>query len=134
MALTPPFATVDDVESRWRALSTTEAARATTLLTDASQQILDEDTRGLLSALTTPTSTIIRITCAMVIRAMASGVEESAPVTQDSWGSGPFNQQRTYANPLGDLYLTKAERRSLKFSRMRAGGSDMWAGAYEEEA
>lgn len=138
MALTvpPAFATTGQLESRWRSLTPAETTRAATLLEDASQQILDEDTHGVLADLTEPTLTLVKITCSMVIRAMASGIESGPPVTQDGWGAGPWNQQRTYANPTGDLYLTKAERRQLGFSRQRAGGVDMWAGSdqYAAEA
>lgn len=131
MALTvpPAFATTSDLEARWRPLTTDEATRANVLLQDASQQILDEDRYGVLADLTTPTLTLVKITCAMVMRAMASGIESGPPVTQDGWGAGPWNQQRTYANPTGDLYLTKAERKQLGFSRQRAAGVDMWAGS-----
>lgn len=134
MALTvpPAFATPTDVVERWRPLTTEETARAEALLLDASQMILDEDTRGLLDDLMAPTQTLVSIVCSMVIRAMASGVEAGPPVTQDGWNAGPFGQQRTYANPTGDLYLTKSERRRLGFSRQHAGAVDMWAGAYEE--
>lgn len=134
MALTvpPAFATTDDLEARWRPLTPAEETTATALLLDASQQILDEDTRGVLADLTEPSVTLVRITCAMVKRAMASGIDQGPPASQTGWNAGPFGAQTTYANPTGDLYLTKSERRQLGFSRQRAGGTDMWAGAYEE--
>lgn len=136
MALTvpPAFATRAQLESRWRPLTTAERERAEVLLADASQQILDEDTHGVLAGLDAPTLTLQKIVCAMVMRAMASGIDAGPPVTQDGWNAGPWGAQKTYANPTGDLYLTKAERRQLGFSRQRAGGVDMWAGAYETEA
>lgn len=134
MALTvpPAFATTTDLAARWRPLTPAEVTTAEALLLDASQQILDEDTGGVLAALTEPTQTMLSITCAMVKRAMASGIDQGPPVTQDGWNAGPWGAQKTYANPTGDLYLTKSERRRLGFSRQRAGGTDMWAGAYEE--
>jgi hypothetical protein len=136
MALTvpPAFATTEQVEARWRTLTEAEATRATQLLLDASQLILDEDMHGVLADLTAPTQTLVSVTCSMVIRAMASGVEAGPPATQTSWGAGPFNASTTFANPTGDLYLTKSERRRLGFSRQRAGAVDMWAGAYETTA
>lgn len=134
LTVPPAFATSLQVEQRWRTLTDAERTRADELLLDASQMILDEDTRGLLDDLTAPTQTLISIVCSMVIRAMASGVEAGPPVTQYSYGSGPVNESRTYANPTGDLYLTKSERRRLGFSRQRAGAVDMWAGAYEDMA
>lgn len=124
--LTPPFATTPDLVGRWRPLTSAEQARATILLLDASQMILDEDKRGVLSALTEPTSTHKRIVCKMVERAMGTDVDAGA-VTQISQTMGPFTEQRTLAGPSGDLYLTKAERRQLGFSRQRAGSVAMWA-------
>lgn len=129
MALTPPFAGPGDLDDK--PISAEVRTRAAVLLTDASQVILDEDTRGVLDDLTTPTATIVRITCAMAIRAAQAGVDAGPPVSQDQWNAGPWGQSRTYANPTGDLYLTKAEKRQLRFTKQRAGGVDMWAGAYE---
>lgn len=126
MALTPPFASTSDLEDRWRILSADETARATVLLTDASQMLLDEDTQGRLSSLTEPTPTVIRVVCAMVRRAMASPVSIGPDISNLQQTTGPFSQGVTYANPSGDLYLSKAERRTLRFSRQRAGGVDMW--------
>lgn len=134
LTVPPAFATPSDVEARWRPLSDAEKTRAETLLEDASQKILNEDTRGVLDDLDAVTPTLRKIACYMVIRAMASGVEAGPPATQHGWTAGSFQSQTTYANPTGDLYLTKAERRELGFSRQRAGGVDMWAGAYETEA
>ena len=123
--LTPPFAITSDLEARWRPLTTAEFARATTLLLDASQMILDEDKRHVLDTLTDATSTHTRIVCKMVERAIGSDVEAPA-VTQFSQTTGPFTEMRTFAGPSGDLYLTKAERRQLGFTRQRAGNVAMW--------
>lgn len=135
MALTvpPAFATIPELEKRWRPLTEAEKPRAETLLEDASQKILDEDEHKVLDGLTEPTLTLKRIVCAMVVRAMASGIVAGPPVTQDSRTMGPFSEQQTYANPTGDLYLTKSERRDLGFKKQRAGSVDMWAGAYTTE-
>lgn len=124
MALTIPFADADDLAARWRPLSTTEQALATTLLGDASQMILDEDRRGVLTALTEPTLTLVRIVCAMTKRAMLAADRGGAAQTQQS--AGPFAVATTYSNPAGDLYLTAAERRALGFSFQRAGSVAMW--------
>ena len=124
--LTPPFATVTDLVNRWRLLSTAETLRATTLLEDASQLILDEDKRGVLDALTTPTATLVRITCKMVERVLSTDVDSPA-ATEVTQTAGPFSTGIKLAGASGDLYLTKAERRQLGFSRQVAGGSDMWS-------
>jgi hypothetical protein len=131
MALTPPFATPGDLPDT---LDPAVATRAAAKLLDASQLILDEDTHGILDDLTTPTATIKRITIAVAIRAAltTAGAVDGAPVSQTSWGAGPWNASSTLANPTGDLYLTKAERRQLRFSKQHAGHVDMWAGAYTD--
>jgi len=128
MALTVPFATTDDLEARWRPLSVEETARATILLSDASQLILDEDTRGVFTeAVDPPSLTLVRIVCAMVKRAMLNpGGDQTDGISQVQQTAGPFALATTYVNPAGDLYLTSAERRSLRFSTQRAGHVDMF--------
>lgn len=127
MALTVPFATASDVEDRWRPLSTEEWDRATVLLGDASQLIVDEDKAGVLSALTDPApANLVRVVCQMVKRAMLTP-SDTASVTSMQQSMGPFGLQATYSNPAGDLYLTFTERRSLGFTVQRAGAVDMWA-------
>lgn len=125
MALTVPFATASDLEARWRSLTPAEEAQATVLLGDASQLILDEDRRGVLADLVDPASTTLaRIVCAMVKRAMLAGDRGGADQVQQS--AGPFSVATTFSNPAGDLYLTSAERRALRFTSQRAGSVDMW--------
>jgi hypothetical protein len=126
MTLTTPFATADDLADRWRPLSDAEEARATVLLDDASQLILDEDKFGRLTDLTEPTPTLVRIVCAMVRRSMGAPAADGGAVTQLQQAAGPFSTAVTYQNPAGDLYLTTAERRALRFNRQRAGSVDMW--------
>lgn len=128
MALTVPFATASDLAARWRPLSTEETARADVLLSDASQLILDEDARGIYSAAADPASTtLVRIVCAMVKRAMLAPTGDGGPVSQMQQAAGPFSMSTTYSNPAGDVYLTNAERRALGFTRLRAGSVDMWS-------
>lgn len=126
MTLDVPFATTDDLADRWRPLTEAEEARATVLLDDASQLILDEDLRGILDDLTSPTSTLTRIVCAMVKRAMMAPIGDSAPVSQMQQAAGPFSMSATFQNPAGDLYLSASERRALRFNRQRAASVDMW--------
>lgn len=125
MLIDVPFATVEELEARWRTLSTDEKTRADALLTDASYMLLgrcesanevdDEDTAGQeLRA-----SVLRSIVCAMVQRSMLAG--DSSPgvkTTQET--AGPFSQSFTYANPTGDLYLTAAEMKLLPCGRQVA--------------
>ena len=112
---------VSDLEARWRPLDEDEKERAGALLADATALISsmrgfrppedgDELARANLTA----------VACAAVRRAMDSG---GAPfgVTQQSETTGPFSSSVSFANPSGDLYLTKAERQRLGIGRMRVG-------------
>ena len=117
-----PFATVGDLETRWRTLDNPEEVdRAGVLLADASTLIRDlagdidqRITDGELDA-----STPKAIVCAMVKRAM-QGPAGYDGVTQAQQTAGPFQQGVTFANPSGDLYLTKLEKRRLGIGGQRA--------------
>lgn len=111
-----PFATHADLEARWRTLSTAEGTRADVLLGDASALILDlsPDVEDWASA-----TTLKAIVCAMVKRVMQGPVDFDG-VTQAQQAAGPFSQGVSFANPSGDLYLTKAEKKRLRIGTQRA--------------
>lgn len=109
----PAFATVENVEERWRTLSADEKTRAGVLLDDASAMIRASapgiDKRisdGDLDA-----GVPLLVVCAMVKRAMLAAEAPGVKTTQET--AGPFSQSFTYANPMGDLYLTAAEKKLL---------------------
>ena len=104
------FATVSDLESRWRVMDASEKSHAAVLLVDAAALILangvkvnDEDEMQAAN--------LMRVSCAMVQRAMAQGDGEQ----QHAWGGN------LVMNPSGDLYLSKADRRSLGIGGARIG-------------
>lgn len=105
------YADVSDLESRWRELTEDEQARATVLLDDAS---------AMLSALVTvddadesQAALLKMVCCNMVQRAMSTGSGDMYGVTQQSITAVGFTQQYSYANPTGDLYVTRAEKKML---------------------
>jgi len=118
MLIPVPFATKEDLAARWRTLTTPEQALATTLLGDASNLIVSEypsvnevdDADTALQA--TRAATLKRIVCAMVKRSMIDSSDDPS-VSEEQQTSGPFGYRQKFANPTGDLYLTKAERRSV---------------------
>jgi hypothetical protein len=130
------YATTSDLEARWRPLTDAEAVIAGTLLADASAQIrsefptLDAAIAGDEGAGIDPNPDLARnatrVVCAMVKRALA--VDEDAfgvKTTQET--TGPFSRSYNYSNPMGDLYLTKAERKLLVVGgsgRLIAGSID----------
>lgn len=120
------FAEVSDLEARWRPLSTEERARAAVLLEDASSMLrveLPEIDARLDAVPPTLDAGIPRmIVCKMVQRAMQSGGDGAVSAVQQT--AGPFSQSTSYANPQGDLYLTKAERKMLGLGRASAFSID----------
>ena len=105
------YAEVSDIETRWRDLSTDEESRATALLDDASTML-----NGLVDvdAADDAQLQLLKIVCcSMVIRAMSASEYDAFGASQMSMTAGPYTQQFTYANPSGDMYLTKMEKRLL---------------------
>lgn len=113
------FATVEDLEKRWRPLTEDEKGTATALLEDASVQIraefTDVDERINATPPLLDAAVPRMIVCAMVKRAMLAPVDQ-APVSAQQQSAGPFSQSNTFANPMGDLYLTSRERKMLTSS------------------
>lgn len=108
-----PFATADDVEARWRTLSSAEITTADVLSTDASDMIRtrwsDVDDRiasGSLSA-----DSLTRVVANMVKRAMIVGDREG--LESRSQGAGPFSVSDKFANPNANLYFTAEDLRLL---------------------
>lgn len=104
------FATLEDLEKRRGELSADETEKAATLLEDAAAYLYalvdidpaNEEQAELLKI----------VSCNMVIRAMDAGGDmygvESASMT-----AGVYSETRQFANPAGDMYLTKMEKRLL---------------------
>lgn len=105
------YATYEDVEARWRALTPEEQAKATALL---------EDAQVVLSGMVTvdpddpeQAGKLKYVSCSMVIRSMVAGASSAFGVDELSATMGPFGRTAHFANPNGDLYLTKQERKLL---------------------
>lgn len=106
------FADVSDIESRWRTLDSVERERAQALIQDASAMLTklvsdidtaDEEQMQLLEL----------VCCNMVIRAMSATQADSFGASNMSMTAGVYTQSWTYANPTGDMYITKFEKRLL---------------------
>lgn len=105
------FAEVSDIESRWRELSTDEQSRASVLIDDASAMLTalvaidtDDDEQAQL---------LKQVCCSMVIRAMSATEADAFGASQMSMTAGPYTQSWNYANPSGDMYITRLEKRLL---------------------
>lgn len=105
------YATVSDIESRWRALNEAEQSRASVLIDDASAMLtalvnVDSDDQEQAQLLK-------QVCCSMVIRAMSATETDAFGASQMSMTAGPYSQSWSYSNPTGDMYLTKLEKRLL---------------------
>ena len=124
------YATVEQLAARWRPLTDDETDTAEILLEDAWVQVRSEvptlaarieaGDQDLLSA-------AIRVECAMVKRAM-SVADDAFGVTSTQETQGPFSRTFQFNNPMGDLYLTKAERRLLGSGKAAAFTIDQGPG------
>lgn len=123
-----PFATHADLEDRWRTLSSAEQARADVLLKDASA-IIRSLVRGIDARIASGAldeDVPKAIVCAMVKRVM-QGPADLDGVSQTQQTAGPFSQGVSFANPSGDLYLTKGEKQRLGIGAQRAFSVDLLA-------
>lgn len=105
------YATIEDLEARWRPLTSTEEDRAETLLGDAAVRL---DVECLPSDPPTEAELNARliVSCEMVKRAI--GMPTDGPMVENyQETTGPFSNSGKFLNPYGDLYLTKNDRRLL---------------------
>lgn len=112
------FATVEDLERRWRPLSEDERDRANELLLDATAYLValfENSEVEILDENETQKRNLTMVCCAMVHRIM--GIDDDMyGVTQYSKTAGSFTESGTAANPNGDMYLTAAEKALLGLS------------------
>lgn len=113
-----PFATLDELKARWPDFPLGADDYAETLLEDGSQFILDV----CPSAVSASESSRRRVLCAVVKRRMDSEQSDLAGLASSSLTTGPFGESRTPANPDGDFFLKKSERRSLGEGQQKAFG------------
>lgn len=118
------YGSVDDLRDRWPSLPATSDAQATILLGAASRKLrvavpgLDD----LIAAGTLEADLVTDVVCSMVKRAMIAG-DQAEGVSQQT--AGPYSM--TFANPTGDLYLTKSEKHDLGIGVQRAFTVDLLA-------
>lgn len=125
-----PLATVQDLERRWRELTDAERARAEVELADASAFVLSRMRQSGVSIDPTDelqAANIVSVTCSMAKRSLApqfentssSTVNPSAPITAYKQTADVFSEEFSFANPMGDRYLTGQEEKLLGIGSMR---------------
>lgn len=127
-----PFATTADLEAAWRSLSTEETTRAEYLLGKASRQIRNRapriDARLDADPPTLDIDLVKDIVCDMVRRTMEAEASAPAgpPIESYQQGVDIFQRSYKYANPTGDMYMTKAEKKDLGIGVQRAATIPMY--------
>jgi len=109
-----PFATVDELKARWPDFPNGADDHAETLLEDASEFILDM----VSAAANASPGTRRRIVCAVVRRSMEASLATGS--VQTTMTAGPFNINQSPANPHGDFYLTRNEKKALGDGQQKA--------------
>lgn len=127
------YATVSDLEARWRTLDEDERAVAEVKLSDASVylrgRVPDLDQRVADGVLDPDIPKIV--VCGMVKRAMNTpGLGADGGLASAQQSAGPFSQSLTYSNPDGNLFLSKAEKQLLGIGKGRAFGVDLASGTW----
>lgn len=113
-----PLATVGDLRAAGVDVGPADEGRASHLLEMAAALVRAEAGE--------PDPDAGRIVCVAAVRRALGAAADG--VTQQSQATGPFSASVTYANPSGDLYLTKAERRVLGCGRTRAASVSVTGG------
>lgn len=103
------YATLEDLEARRGVLDQDEREKAAALLDDAAV-ILD----GLVTVDGSEEQEMLLmiVSCNMVSRAL-SATPDAFGVSSLSTTAGVYSESLQYANPSGDMYLTKLEKRLL---------------------
>lgn len=103
------YATLEDLEARRGVLDPDEREKAAALLDDAAV-ILD----GLVTVDGSEEQEMLLmiVSCNMVSRAL-SATPDAFGVSSLSTTAGVYSESLQYANPSGDMYLTKLEKRLL---------------------
>ena len=117
------YATLEDLQNRWRQLSADEQQRATTLLSDAAVKIAlacKQSGVAIDVADSLQSEALKAINCEMVKRAMLSPID-MPPVSSFAQTAGSYSESQTYVNPTGDLYMTLGEKKMLGIGTQKMG-------------
>lgn len=129
------FATISDVKTLWRNLST-EEERAEALLSVVSASLRTEadkvgkDLDQMVEENPNLAEVAKSVTVDVVARTLMTSTD-SEPTTQFSESAMGYSISGTYLVPGGGLFIKKSELARLGLRRQRIGGIDLWAGSEE---
>ena len=129
------YADVVDIETRLqRTLSESEEVNAESLL-DAASAVLDK--LVTVDDADMEQQALLNFVCTnMVCRVLSTSGYDVLGASQASMTAGAYTQQFSFSTPLGDMYLTKLEKRILgitsSFFGSVQGKIDGWYGANDD--
>ena len=124
------FATIEDMETLWRALTDDEETKATELLEIVSDclryeaQKVGKDLDAMIEANTYLASVAKSVTVDIVARALMTSTD-SEPMSQFTESALGYSYSGTYLIPGGGLFIKKSELARLGLRRQRFGTVDM---------
>lgn len=128
MADTDQFASTDDLERRWHALTSDEKTKADVHLGDVTEYIKARS--PIWRKLRTEHPRLLtKVTCDIVRRIMqADSTGFPGGATQVMQVTGSFTEQYSFASATGDMYLRDDEKRLLGIGAQHAFNVDMTTG------
>ncbi len=128
MADADQFASTDDLERRWHALTSDEKTKADVHLGDVTEYIKARS--PIWRKLRTEHPRLLtKVTCDIVRRIMqADSTGFPGGVTQMNQTTGSFSEQYSFDAPTGDMYLRDDEKRILGIGAQHAFNVDMATG------
>jgi hypothetical protein len=125
------FATIEDINTWWRQMTTDESTRADALLPIVSDSLREEAFKvgknldDMIEERPTLASVAKSVTVDVVARALMTSTD-SEPATQFSESALGYSVSGTYLVPGGGLFIKKSELARLGLKRQRMGVISLW--------
>lgn len=125
------FATIEDINTLWRQMTTDESTRADALLPIVSDSLREEAFKvgknldDMIEERPTLASVAKSVTVDVVARALMTSTD-SEPATQFSESALGYSVSGTYLVPGGGLFIKKSELERLGLKRQRMGVISLW--------
>jgi hypothetical protein len=125
------FATIEDINTLWRQMTTAESTRADALLPIVSDSLREEAFKvgknldDMIEERPTLASVAKSVTVDVVARALMTSTD-SEPATQFSESALGYSVSGTYLVPGGGLFIKKSELARLGLKRQRMGVISLW--------
>lgn len=131
------FATIEDINTLWRPLTTAETSRAEALLPVVSDSLrmeahkVGKDLDLMIDADPVLGTVAKSVTVDVVARTLMTSTN-SEPMTQMTESALGYSYSGTYLVPGGGLFIKKAELSRLGLRKQRIGVIDLWPDTSEE--